>query len=137
MANVHQTDRSLSDIVKSLGDDLGRLLRGELALLKSEMRDNVAKIGTGAGFFGTAGIVALFALEFILLALVFDLVAVGLPAWAAALIVGVVLAAVAGVLAMRGKRNVASASVVPRETIDQIKTDAAAIKDDVQRLGRK
>lgn len=130
------TDRPFTDIVKSLGDDLSRLFRGELALLKSEMRENVAKLGAGAGMFGGAGISALFALEFLLLALMFGLIAAGLPAWASALLVAVVLGAAAALLAVRGKKNVAAVSVMPVETIEQVKADGAAIKDSAHRLTR-
>lgn len=134
MAAHHENDRPLSEVLKSVGDDLGRLVRGEIALLKAEMQKNAAKLGAGAGLFGGAGLVGIFALECLLLALIFGLVALGLPAWAAALIVGVVLAVIAGVLAMTGKKTVADASVVPTETIEQIKTDAAMLKSDVDRL---
>lgn len=133
----HHTDRPLSEVLKSLGDDLGRLVRGELALLKSELQQNVARVGTGAGLLGGAGVVGLFALEFILLAIAFGLVAMGLPAWLSALILGVALGVVAAVLAMQGKNKVAGASVAPTETIEQVKTDAAVIRHDVERLGRK
>lgn len=134
MFTHHENDRPLSEVLKSVGDDLGRLVRGEIALLKTEMRQNATKIGAGAGLFGGAGVMGLFALEFLLLALVFGIVAMGLQAWAAALIVGVLLAIVAGVLALTGKKTVANASVVPTETIEQVKTDAAALRSDVDRL---
>lgn len=127
MAAPHGTDRPLGEIVKSIGDDLGRLLSGELALLKSEMRENVSRLGAGAGMFGGAGIAALFALEFLLIALLFGLIAAGLPPWASALIVAVLLGAVAAFLGLRGKKNVAGASVMPKETIEQVKADAAAL----------
>lgn len=134
MAAHHENDRPLSEVLRSVGDDLGRLIRGEITLLKTEMRENAAKLGAGAGLFGGAGLVGLFALECLLLAVIFGLVALGLPAWASALIVGVVLAIIAGVLALTGKKTVANASLAPNETIAQIKTDAAMLKSDVDRL---
>lgn len=134
MATHHDTDQPLSTTLKNIGDDLGRLLHGEIALLKTEMRQNASKLGAGAGLFGGAGLVGLFALECLLLALIFGLVAAGLQAWAAALIVGVVLGVVAAVLALTGKKTVANASIAPTETIEQVKTDVAAIKSDVDRL---
>ena len=134
---AQDSDRSLADVITNIGDDLGRLVRGELALLKAEVRENASKVGTGVGMFGGAGLAGLFAVEFFLLALLFGLAAAGLQTWLAALIVGVVLAAVAGFLALRGKKNVSSASVMPVETMQQIKSDAAALKADVQRVRGK
>jgi membrane protein len=137
MSTHDDSERSISEVVKSIADDLGRLVRGELTLLKTEMRENASKLGAGAGLFGGAGLIGIFALQCLLLALIFGLIAAGLRAWAAALIVGLLLAAVAAVLALRGKKTVANASVAPTETIEQVKTDVAAIKNDVDRLRSK
>ena len=134
---AQDSDRSLADVLTNIGDDLGRLVRGEIALLKAEVRENATKVGTGVGMFGGAGLAGFFALEFLLLALLFGLTAAGLQTWLAALVVGVALAAVAGFLALRGKKSVSSASVMPVETMQQIKNDAAALKADVQRVRGK
>ncbi len=127
-------DRSLSDIVKQLTQDLSALVRSEVALAKTELQQNIAKLGTGAGLLGGAGVIGLFALEFILLAVMFGIVALGLRAWLAALIVAVVLGIIAGVLAMSGKKTVQGASLAPTHAIDQMKTDINTIKADVARV---
>ncbi len=128
-------DRSLPAIVKDLSADLGRLMQSEIALAKTELQQNISRIGKGAGLFGGAGVVGIFAVEFLLLAAMFG-IAVALPFWAAALIVGVVLAIAAGVLAMTGKKDLAGVSVVPKQTIENVKTDIKAVKDDVQAMRR-
>ncbi len=135
MSNPQMIDRSLSTIVKDLSADLGRLMQSEIALAKTELQQNISRIGKGAGLFGGAGVVGIFAVEFLLLAAMFG-IAVALPFWAAALIVGVVLAIVAGVLAMTGKKDIAGVSVVPKQTIENVKTDIKAVKDDVQTMRR-
>ncbi|HSP34469.1 MAG TPA: phage holin family protein [Thermoanaerobaculia bacterium] len=133
MSNTQFADRSLSTIAKDLSADLGRLVSTEIALAKKEIQENITRIGRGAGLFGGAGVVGIFAVEFLLLAGMFGLAA-AMPLWAAALIVGVLLAVVAGVLAFSGKKNVAGASVVPKQAIASVKTDIKAVKDDVQRM---
>jgi len=133
MSNPQFADRSLTTIAKDLSADLGRLVQGEIALAKAELQQNITRIGKGAGLFGGAGVVGLFAVEFLLLALTFGIAAF-LPAWAAALIVGVLLAIVAGVLAMSGKKDMAGASLVPKQTIESVKADIKAVKDDVQKM---
>src|SRR5512142_2212195 len=109
-------ERSLPAIAKDLSADLGRLVQGEIAMAKSELQENITRVGKGAGLFGGAGVVGLFALEFLLLAAMFGIGA-ALPLWAAALIVGVALAIVAGVLAMTGKKDLSGVSVVPQQTV--------------------
>ena len=132
--SAHPSDRPLSEVLRSIGDDLSRLMRGEIALLKTELQHNVARIGSGAGLLGGAGVVGLFALEFILLAAMFGISAMGLPLWGSALILGALLGIVAGVLAMSGKKKVSGASVAPVETIEQVKADAAVLKHDIDRI---
>ncbi len=128
------SNRSLPEIVKDLSADLGQLIHSEIALAKSEIQENVARLGTGAGLLGGAGVAGLFALEFVLLAIMFGLVAAGLNTWLAALVVAVALGVMAALMAMRGKSKVANASVVPSATIENVKRDVAAIKNDVTDL---
>jgi hypothetical protein len=130
------SDRPVSEILKTLTDDLKRLVREEVGLLKAELQENLTKIATGAGLLGGAGVVGLFALHFLLLALMFGLYAAGLSLWLAALFMGIALAVVAGVMAMGGRKSVSSAHVAPERTIEQVKTDAAVIKHDVDHMRR-
>jgi hypothetical protein len=54
--------------------------------------------------------------------------------WLAALIVGLVLLIVAGVLALVGKKEVSAAgSPVPKEAVAGIKQDVATVKQSVKR----
>ena len=120
--------------MKGLSGDIGDLVRGEIALAKAEIQDNVTRLGTGAGLLGGAGVVGLFALEFVLLAIMFAIVAAGVREWIAALIVAVLLGVVAAVLALNGKKRVSGASVVPTEAIEHLKNDAEMIRNDVRHL---
>ncbi len=128
------TDRSLSDIVRELTQDLSALVRSEVALARTELQHSISRLGTGAGLLGGAGVIGLFALEFVLLTLMFGIVALGLSLWLAALIVAVFLGFVAGVLAMSGRKSVQGASLTPTHTIEQVKTDISTIKADVARV---
>ena len=124
-------ERSFTDAAKSLGADLSHLLRGEISQATEEIKHNIARVGTGAGLLGGAGIVGLFAAEFLLLAVMFGLVALHVPLWLAALIVSVILFVVGGIFAARGKKAV-STGIAPTQAIEHAKRDVAAIKKDVR-----
>jgi uncharacterized membrane protein YqjE len=130
-------NHSIPEIVRELSSDLSNLVRSEVTLAKAELQENISRLGTGAGLLGGAGIAGLFAAEFVLLAIMFGLVRAGVPAWLSALIVAVALGIVAGVLAMRGKKNVSGASLAPARTIEHVRTDLRVIKDDVDQLRRQ
>lgn len=130
-------NRSLGQIVKELTADISTLFRSEIALLKLEIKDTVAKLGGGAAMFAGAAFVALFGLAFLFVTITLGLVALGVPAWVSSLIVTVVLFVVAGVLAMIGKKKFSQVNFVPSESVQQIKADVEAIKADFQRVRSK
>lgn len=134
MAMATETDRSIGTIIKELMENISTLFRSEIALLKWELKDTLAKVGTGAGMFAGAAFVALFGLAFLFVTILLVLVRIGIPAWLSALIVTVVLFAVAGVLALIGRKKFAAAKFVPRESVDQIKSDIETIKSDIARV---
>jgi uncharacterized membrane protein YqjE len=133
MATATDTDRSIGTIVKELMENISTLLRSEIALLKWELKDTAAKLGGGAAFFAAAVCVAIFGLGFLFVTIVLGLVALGVPPWLSALIVTVVLFLTAGVLALLGKRRFAAAEFVPKQSMDQIKSDIEMIKADIAR----
>ena len=134
MATATPSDRSLADIAKDLSGDLSRLVHTEIALAKTEIQQNVARLGTGAGLLGGAGFIGVFALEFVLLALMFGLTALGLRLWLSALIVAVVLGIVAAVMVMTGKKKMQGASLAPTHAIEQMKSDVETIKNDLKNV---
>ena len=73
--------------------------------------------------FGGAGVVGFLALGALTAALILAL-DTGMKAWLAALIVGIVYAAIAGVLALTGKKEVQQATPpVPEQTVESVKED--------------
>ena len=126
--------RSLGQIFKDLSADLSTLFRSEVALLKLEIKDTVAKLGGGTAMFAGAVFLGLFGLAFLFVTIVLGLVALGVPAWLSTLIVTVVLFAGAGVLAFMGKKKFAAVEFVPNDSIQQIKSDVESIKSDIARV---
>ena len=116
-------ERPIGEVAKNLTSDLSLLLRQEIELAKAEMAQKARTAAPGLGMFGGAGVVALCAAGALtaFLVLVFSLF---LPDWAAALIVGVAMAAVAFVLIRQGKERIADAGKpVPEQTIETVKED--------------
>ncbi|WP_375422933.1 phage holin family protein [uncultured Friedmanniella sp.] len=124
---------SLGELVGSISTDLTRLVRDEMRLAQAEVADKAKKAGVGVGAFGAAGVLALYGIGVLLAAAVLALALV-LPGWLAALIVGVVVLLVAGVAALVGKKKVNEAAPpVPTRTVASVKTDVAEIKESIHR----
>jgi hypothetical protein len=128
-----ESERSLGTIIKDLTADLSLLFRSEIALLKHEIKDTVAKLGGGIGMVVAAVFLALLGLAFLVVTVVLGLVALGVPAWLSTLIVTLVLFAAAATLAVMGKKKFAAVQFVPMASIENIKTDIETIKDDIAR----
>ena len=124
---------STGELVGQLGDQLTSLVRNEVRLAQAEVTQKAKRMGVGAGFFGGAGVVALLGLGALVIAAILGLANV-LPGWLAAVIVAVVLFAVAGVLALIGKKDVDKATPpLPTETIASVQADIDTVKQAVAR----
>lgn len=121
-------DRSTGELLSALTEQVSTLVRDEMRLARAEMSEAGKRYGVGAGMFGGAGLVALYGLGVLIAAAVLGLAA-ALDAWLAALIVAVVLFAVAGVLALVGKKNVDKAPSFPGNRVESVKADVEAAKE--------
>lgn len=122
-------EASTGELVARLTQQSSRLIRDELQLAKAEMAAKAKHAGVGAGLFGGAGILALFGFGTLITTAILAL-ALLLPAWLSALIVTVVLFAIAGIVALVGKKQTSLATpAVPEKTIDSIKHDVETVKE--------
>ena len=128
-----QQDQGVGELVGQLTEQVSLLVRDELALAQAELKAKGKAAGLGAGLFGGAGLVAAYGLGVLIAAAVLGL-AVAVDAWLAALIVGVVVLAVAGVMALVGKKQVTKATPpLPTESIEGVRQDVDALKGGASR----
>jgi Putative Actinobacterial Holin-X, holin superfamily III len=104
------------------------LLGQEVALARAELRAKARNMGTGSALFSVAALLGLSA-WLALVAGAIAGIAVGLPVWAAALIVGGALGMLAtAVLALAGRRLSRAFPPLPLTT-DSIRRDLAEIRE--------
>lgn len=126
-------EASTGQLVRRLSEQLGELLRGEMELAKVELRDKGKRVGTGAGLAGAAGVLALFGLAAFITAAIAALALV-LSVWLSAVIVGVALLVIAGLLALIGRSQFKRGTPpLPEQAISGIKQDVEAVKEGVRR----
>ena len=116
-------DRPTGELLKQLSEQTSTLVHKEVDLAKAELQEKGKQAGLGAGMFGGAGLFGLGAFAALTACLIAAL-GQAVEIWLAALIVTVVYAAVAGVLAMTGKKKVGQATPpVPEQARDSVKED--------------
>src|SRR5262249_45742536 len=121
------SDRSVGDLVRLANEQFATLVRHEVDFAKAEMAEKAKRAGVGAGLFGVAGVLALYALGVFIAAAIIAL-ALALPGWAAALIVGGALILFAGLAAFIGRARLRSATpAVPQESVRRLREDLNAV----------
>ena len=89
--------QSLGDLVALAAKDVSQLIRYEIDLAKSELMDDVQRVGLAGGLGVVAAFVACLVLVLLSIALAFGLVALGIWTWAAFLIVAGACILLAGI----------------------------------------
>jgi uncharacterized membrane protein YqjE len=121
--NNELRDRPTGELFRELSNETTALVRQEIELAKAELSEKGKTAGLGAGMFGGAGVFGLGAFA-ALTACIIAALDEAMPLWLAALIPAVVYAAVAGVLALRGRDKVREAGPpVPEQTTKSVKED--------------
>jgi hypothetical protein len=117
--SIQQEEKSLGELVSSATRDLSALVKGEVALAKAEIQQEVKSAVKGGAMLGAAGFSGYLALVFLSVAAAF---AIGVPltlGWGFFIVGGFYLL-VAAVLGLKGKNSVTSMGK-PERTIRQAK----------------
>ncbi|CAM3826117.1 phage holin family protein [Nocardioides zeicaulis] len=117
-------ERSLGQIVGDLTHDMTTLVKQELDLARTEMKQEAARAGKGAGMLGGAGVAGLLALILASFALSY-LLDNWMPVELAFLLTTLLWAIVAAVLAARGRAELKKSNPQLPKTQQTLKEDAA------------
>lgn len=110
------TDNTIGQLVSGLVSDISLLVRQELRLAQAETSEKLEQAQSGLYAVITGLLAAFCALLILLQALVIGLTKV-MPAWAASLAVGGVLALIALILVRQGAKNLQPRNLVPERTL--------------------
>lgn len=127
---MQKDERSLGDLFSELAGETGTLIRQEVALAQVELTQKAAKVGKNVGFLVVGGAVAYAAVLALLTALIIGLGTI-IGYGFSALVVGIVVAVVAGILIMSALNALKNVDITPRQTVETIKEDAQWLKDQV------
>lgn len=128
MTNESKDTRSLIELVRALPGLIGNLVRAEIAQFTKELAFKAKHAGIGIGLFILASVFVFFALGVLVAAAVLG-IAVALPAWLAALIIGFGLLVIAGVVVWLGVRFMQKGMPpIPADSVESVKEDIEAVK---------
>ena len=129
-------ERPVAELLKELSEHTSTLVHKELELAKLELAQKGKRAGIGAGMFGGASVVGLYALGALTAAIVLIL-ATAMAGWLAALIVAAVYGLIAGGLALAGRAQVQQATPpMPQQATESVKEDVQWAKAKAQQARR-
>lgn len=124
-------ERSVGSLFAELTRETSRLLRQEIALVKTELADRLGRAGAGLVLVVSGGLI-LFAGFLVLLAAAVLALALVLAPWLAALAVGAVVALLGLGLVLKGRRDMEARKLMPRRTLRSLRDDAAWAKEQMR-----
>jgi uncharacterized membrane protein YqjE len=113
-------ERSVSDVLQDIVGNIQDIVRSEVRMAKTEVREEIAKATTSAWLVGIGALSGFFGAFFLLLAIVYALSTL-VPNWAAALIVTVALSIAASAMLSVGVRRFKQVHPTPDRTIESVK----------------
>lgn len=113
---------SLGTLVTGIVEDLQGIVRGEVQLAKTEIKEDVSGLGKGAALIAAGAFLGLVGFIFLMLGVTY-LLNKSLELWLSALIVGLALLIIAAIAALIGKNQLSASSLKPDQTIESIKED--------------
>lgn len=121
-------DASTATLLRQLTDQVGTLVRDEVALARQELRQKGRRAGAGAGALGAGGVLALYGGGALVAAAILGIAQVLRP-WLAALVLGAALVIVAGMAAMAGRGQIRRATPpVPERTATSVREDIDTVR---------
>lgn len=125
-ASFQSGGRSISRILQEIVNHVSEIIRSELRLARTEVRQNLTQAAKASSFFVIGSVFGLLALGFILLGVVHALGST-MPLWLSAVIVGTGVGIVAAVFLLAGRRKMKRASWRPNETIRSLRENVTWI----------
>jgi tetrahydromethanopterin S-methyltransferase subunit C len=123
--------RPISSILQDMLKNLSEIIRSEIQLAQAELRQEARAMARAGVYLAAAGVLGFLALGFSLLSAVYAL-ATMMPAWLAAILVGVVTGVVATVLLVMGQRRLKVTSLKPEKTIKTMEDNITWFKKQVK-----
>ena len=122
-------ERSFGELLGELSEDVSTLMRQEVRLAKAEMSQKMSRATADVVKLGAGGLVALAGGLTVVASVVLGLIALGLAAWVAALIVGGLLGVTGYVMLQNGLRDLRRVDPTPHRTVETLRDDLQWVKE--------
>lgn len=131
-STAHLTNgRTMSEVLQDIVANIQEIFRSEFRLAKAEIQIETTKVVRSSIPLLLGGLLSLYGVGFILLAVVHAL-SIVVDAWLAALMVGVAILAIAMMLVSVGRKRLKQVKVVPEKTVVTVKENVQWAKHQIR-----
>lgn len=127
MLRQEYPERGVGELISNLYRDFQRVLIQTVELAKTEMSEKTSKLAKDGVLVAVGGVLAFAGFLFLLLALT-AVLALVMPFWVAALIVGGLTSAIGAGLASSGYSKMKKVDLTPERTVQSLKEDREWLK---------
>jgi hypothetical protein len=131
-ARARAEARSLGDAAVGIGEDIRQLGTKEIGLARAEIADSASAAKRGGVYFAVGALLALYAVGFLALALMYGLDE-AMPAWMAAALTGGLLSLGGLVAAWVAMRSLREFSLTPKRTLESVQEDWKWAREQIKR----
>jgi hypothetical protein len=125
--------KSLGELFGDLTQETATLVRQEVTLAQKELMQKAGRIGKDIGLLITGGALAYAGLIVFLFGVATGLIAVGMAAWLAYLLVGIIVTAIGGWIANKGLSQLREMDPIPHQTVATLQEDIRWAKEQGKR----
>jgi hypothetical protein len=129
-------EKPIGELLREVYQDAMTMVDRQIVLAKLEARQAAAAVGRGAAIVAAGALVGLVGFIYLMLALVYGLSRV-MPDWAAAGLVGLVLAAAGGIAIWLGADRLKALTQPLPETRETLREDAQFAKEEAREFARE
>jgi len=126
-----QTQRSVPEVLQDIVSNLQEIIRSEFLLAKAELKEEAKQAAKPATTFGAGLVFGIYGMGFLLLAATYGLALV-MPVWLAALLVGTGLAIVAVALMSWSGKKLKRINPIPDKTIQSLEENVQWAKHQIK-----
>jgi uncharacterized membrane protein YqjE len=125
---AYQTDRSFSEVLQDIVGNVQGIIRSELRLARTEVKEETTKAARAAGMLAAGAVLALYAVGFLFLTFAKAL-ETAMDPWLANLIVAATIGLGAFIAIKLGRTRIKRVHATPEKTIETVKENVEWVKD--------
>ena len=130
-ARNNGNERSVSEVLRDIFGNLQEIIRAEVRLAKTELREEAVRAKSSGALLGIGSVAIVYGLGFLLLSVVYALSRI-MSVWVAALLVGIAMSAIGTGFLVVGRKRLQQMTPTAERTVENVKENIEWAKQQIK-----